>query len=64
MDGYVEKGDGDVSSGYGFKNSNTIFQHDDSSNCNEMGGDVDKVGVISWYGFMKSYNKLQRNVLE
>ena len=63
MDGYVEKGDGDVSSGYGFKNSNNLFQSEYSGNFKDIDGDVENGDVSSGYGSMNSYTYLQHNLL-
>ena len=64
MGGDVEKGDGDVSSGYGFLNSRTIPPHEDSNNFKYMDRDVEKDDVSSRYGSMDIHTDLQHNCLE
>ena len=48
----VENGDGDISSGYGFQNIHTIYQHEDSGKFKNIDGGVEKGGVSSRYGSM------------
>ena len=57
MNGYVEKGDGDVSSGYIFLNSHTLYQCEYSITFKEIGGGVEKGDgdVSSGYGFINSH---------
>ena len=64
IDDDVEKGDGDVSSGYGFKNRRTLSQYDYSSSFNDIDGYVDKGDVISVYGSINIHTDLQLNGLE
>ena len=64
IDDDFEKGDGDVSSVYGFFNSHTLFQREDSITSNYIDGGVDKGGVSSVYGSMNSHTDLQKKHLE
>ena len=64
IDDVVEKGDGDVSSGYTFLNNHTLSQRYDSSTFNNIDGDVEKGGVSSGYDYMNSHTYLQQNGLE
>ena len=51
-----DSGNGDVSSGYGFKNSHTLSKCEESSTFKEMHVDVEKGDgdVISGYEFLNS----------
>ena len=53
MDGNVEKCDGNMSSGYGFLNRNTLSKYEDSITFKDMDGDFEKGDgdVSSVYGF-------------
>ena len=56
IDDDVEKGDGDVISGYGFFNIHTLYWSDYLCNFKNIDGDVVKSDVSSRYGFIDSYN--------
>ena len=52
---------GDVSSGYGFIDSHTISQCDDSSTFKDMDGDVEKGDVSIVYGSKNIHTVYQQN---
>ena len=51
----------DVSSGYGFINSHTVYQCDDSSTFKDMDGDVENCDVSSGYSSMNIHTVYQQN---
>ena len=58
---YCDSDNGDVSSRYGFINSHTITQCDDSSLFNLLDGDVENGDVSSGYGSKNSHTVYQQN---
>ena len=59
----VEKGDGDVSSGYGSLNSHTLSQRENLSTFKKFYVDVYKGDASSGYGFMNRHTDLKHNGL-
>ena len=59
----VEKGDGDVKSGYGFLNSHTLSQREYSGIFNNIGGGVYKGDFNSAYGYMNVHTDSEQNNL-
>ena len=59
-----DSNNGDVSSGYTFINSHTLFKYNDWSTFKEMERDVEKGGVSSQYGSTNRHNLYQYNGLK